>query len=365
MPVLLTNNAVSRLASSLTSGATALSVSAGEGAKFPAPSAGSWFPVTLIKASGSLEIVRCTARSGDVLTVVRAQEGTSAQAFAAGDRAELRLTAGAVADVVDMINTLRNDALLDANNLSDVADKAAARSNLQLTAVAITAFTQSVTDTVLGRVVKVRDYGLGGAIDLGNTDLNEAVVSGFYRTNVNANAPAAGANFSPMIVLRSNDTIAQIIVSYTTGTIYVRAGNPSQAGGAGSWGAWGKVYSSLNSSATIDALMGAADQAAARTAIGAIDGPGVRQTWQDVTSTRAVATTYTNSTGKPISVMMNIATNSTGTSATFTIDSVIVGHWFNDGGRTSPSEFIVPAGSTYRLALVAGSIGITKWAELR
>jgi hypothetical protein len=94
--VTLNNNAVSRLASSLSSGATSLSVSTGEGAKYPAPTGGQWFPLTLLDSAGALEIVRCTGRSGDVLTISRAQEGTAAQAFVAGDRVELRLTAAAL-----------------------------------------------------------------------------------------------------------------------------------------------------------------------------------------------------------------------------------------------------------------------------
>jgi|SRR5690554_1446661 len=98
MGVLLKNNATSRLASSLAAGETTLSVTSGDGSKFPSPTGADWFPLTVIKASGVLEIMRCTARSGDVLTVVRAQEGTAAQAFAAGDRVELRMTAAAVAD---------------------------------------------------------------------------------------------------------------------------------------------------------------------------------------------------------------------------------------------------------------------------
>jgi len=93
MAAVLTNNAVSRLASSLTAGATTLSVTTGEGGKFPSPSAGQWFPLTIVKSSGVLEVARCTARSGDVFTVVRAQESTSAQSFTAGDRVELRATA--------------------------------------------------------------------------------------------------------------------------------------------------------------------------------------------------------------------------------------------------------------------------------
>jgi hypothetical protein len=100
MTVLVTNNATSRLASSIASGATTLTVTTGEGAKYPSPASGAeWFPVTLIKDTGTLEIVRCTSRSGDVLTIQRAQEGTTAQAFAAGDRVELRMTAAAIAEL--------------------------------------------------------------------------------------------------------------------------------------------------------------------------------------------------------------------------------------------------------------------------
>jgi hypothetical protein len=98
MSVLLTNNATTQLATSLTTGTTTLSVTAGTGGKFPAPGPSQWFPVTLVKANGTLEICRCTSRSGDVLTVARAQEGTAAQAFAAGDRVELRLTNAAMSE---------------------------------------------------------------------------------------------------------------------------------------------------------------------------------------------------------------------------------------------------------------------------
>lgn len=93
MSVLFANNAATRLASAIIASDTSLSVSAGDGAKFPAPTGGDWFPVTLLKADGTLEIAKCTARTGDVLTVTRGQEGTTALAFAANDRVELRITA--------------------------------------------------------------------------------------------------------------------------------------------------------------------------------------------------------------------------------------------------------------------------------
>ncbi|MBB76633.1 MAG: hypothetical protein CMJ75_19170 [Planctomycetaceae bacterium] len=99
MALMIKNNASSQLAASLTTTATALSVTPGHGARFPQPGGSDWFPLTLVKADGTLEIVRCTARNGDSLTVVRAQEGTAALAFAAGDRVSLRLTAGAMLDL--------------------------------------------------------------------------------------------------------------------------------------------------------------------------------------------------------------------------------------------------------------------------
>lgn len=94
MPATLKNNAVSRLAASISIDALQLSVSAGDGAKFPSLAAGEWFPLTLMRADGSLEIIRATARNGDLLTIVRGQEGTEPLAFTAGDRVEMRITAG-------------------------------------------------------------------------------------------------------------------------------------------------------------------------------------------------------------------------------------------------------------------------------
>ena len=99
MGLKLSNNAVSRIASGITTSGTTISLTPGSGALFPALSVDDWFNATLLKADGTLEIVRVTARSTDVLTVTRAQEGTTAKAFNAGDMIELRLTAGTIASI--------------------------------------------------------------------------------------------------------------------------------------------------------------------------------------------------------------------------------------------------------------------------
>lgn len=92
------NNAKSLLLAGISAGAGTLTVLAGEGAKFPNPSAGQYFYLTLeerlpVDAENPVrEIVKCTARSGDTMTITRAQDGTSAVAWAIADKVELRVT---------------------------------------------------------------------------------------------------------------------------------------------------------------------------------------------------------------------------------------------------------------------------------
>ena len=101
---LFTNNADSSLNGAIAPGTTVLALKAGDGSKFPAPSNGDFFLVTLFQRIGTTElnheIVKCTSRAGDNLTVVRAQEGTTARAFSTGDLVELRLTAGTLQALV-------------------------------------------------------------------------------------------------------------------------------------------------------------------------------------------------------------------------------------------------------------------------
>lgn len=90
MAVKFSNNASATLASSITNVATSIAVTAGQGALFPSLSAGEFFYATLVNSSNNLEIIKVTARSTDTLTVVRAQDGTAARAYTAGDKLELR-----------------------------------------------------------------------------------------------------------------------------------------------------------------------------------------------------------------------------------------------------------------------------------
>jgi len=99
--LLFSNNASTALASTLaaSSGATTCSVTTGTGAEFPSPGAGQYFVVTLQGAVNPAlnEICWCTNVTGDTLTLVRGQEGTSIQAWAIGDTVANYWTAGQAA----------------------------------------------------------------------------------------------------------------------------------------------------------------------------------------------------------------------------------------------------------------------------
>jgi hypothetical protein len=89
-----TNNASTTLASSILVGDTSLTVATGTGGLFPTLAGSQYFYCTLSNVGGSvLEIVKVTARSTDTFTIVRAQDNTTASAFSAGDKVELRLVA--------------------------------------------------------------------------------------------------------------------------------------------------------------------------------------------------------------------------------------------------------------------------------
>lgn len=101
------NNAASTLAvtAALTDGT--LTVATGEGALFPTLVSGESFIAT-IQQGALYELVECTGRSGDVLTVTRAQDGTTAQTWTAGASVSIRIPAGVLHEFVqrEEIDTL-------------------------------------------------------------------------------------------------------------------------------------------------------------------------------------------------------------------------------------------------------------------
>lgn len=91
---------------------------------------------------------------------------------------------------------------------------------------------------------------------------------------------------------------------------------------------------------------------------------GVGQTWQDVASIRSSGSTYTNNTGKPITVIVSIRDANVFSGVLVTVAGVVIIDVDDVGAQgTTPYTFVVPAGSTYSVNLNANTI--RRWAELR
>jgi hypothetical protein len=97
------NNAATTLGSVISPSATTITVASGTGALFPNPVPGTYFTATLFASPTGApnEIVLVTARSGDTMTVIRAQEGTTAQAWSVGNTFSNFISAGFLNQVVD------------------------------------------------------------------------------------------------------------------------------------------------------------------------------------------------------------------------------------------------------------------------
>ena len=94
---------------------------------------------------------------------------------------------------------------------------------------------------------------------------------------------------------------------------------------------------------------------------------GVGQTWQNVTASRSAGVTYTNTTGKPMQVVISfVATSSIAISPSITIDSISNAVWSGADAtsRRTAITFIVPNNSTY-LVPTQTNVGLSSWLELR
>jgi hypothetical protein len=103
MSVKFSNNGKTTLSSGVLSSATTIDVA--DASVFPSITGSEYFYMTLENVSGNVEILKVTSVSSNTLTAVRAQDGTSAISFAAGDKAENRLTAGGLNDVATQADT--------------------------------------------------------------------------------------------------------------------------------------------------------------------------------------------------------------------------------------------------------------------
>lgn len=109
---LFANSAVSLLATSIDATSTSLTVLSGQGSKFPQPTGdgSDYFLITLEDQSASIrEVIKVTARSGDVLSFSlsdRGLEGTTARAWSASPGQQALVDCRITAETLDRLSKL-------------------------------------------------------------------------------------------------------------------------------------------------------------------------------------------------------------------------------------------------------------------
>lgn len=263
--------------------------------------------------------------------------------------------------------------------------------------------------------VKFGDYGLGKPITLeGGSNLNALVQPGIYLFGSGTplvNAPITGASY---VIVRGSEVYPhQELRRIYQNRVFIRAAktaNPTTA--AADWMDWEELLTSGNhvQSTVEEAQAGVANAGwmtplrvyqAVRSAVyrcteaawgvirlatqdetdaGALDvaavtplklkkhsSIGVGQTWQNVLASRALNTTYTNSTGRPIMITVALRDQGSYMSEMY-VAGVQVGTWDQSTSITYTQTFIVPAGATYMVTGNGGSAGgntLVLWTELR
>lgn len=104
MALIFANNALSKLAQPLLPGQTTLTLQSSTGTLFPSPSGGDYFKLTIEdRRTQQIEVMHCIGRSGDVLTVVRAQEDMTAESFIVGATVSNRFTRDTPAAILEEV----------------------------------------------------------------------------------------------------------------------------------------------------------------------------------------------------------------------------------------------------------------------
>lgn len=102
MSVLVTNNGIGYLLVGINDVEEKVLLKSGQGSRFPSPILDQdWFYITVEDEEGKREVMKCTQRDGDTLTVRRGQDSTMAISFKADCLVELRPCAGLFNDKVD------------------------------------------------------------------------------------------------------------------------------------------------------------------------------------------------------------------------------------------------------------------------
>lgn len=213
--------------------------------------------------------------------------------------------------------------------------------------------------------------GSGAITKVSGTPANLVISSGSTLGTINATQSRIA-----VLAINNAGTIELAAVNISGGNNLTETGliSTTAEGGAGAADSANVVYSTTARSNVAYRVIGYIEstqatagtwatapstiQGAGGNAITAMSSLGYGQTWQDVTGSRTSGTTYYNTTGRPIQVVVQ---NSTSGSITVVVGGVTIVKV--TATITGTASFVVPDGNSYSAAFTTSALH--GWAELR
>lgn len=209
------------------------------------------------------------------------------------------------------------------------------------------------------------------------TNIASATVLSILPAYQGATVSAGSYGLAPMqgYVKESADRLRQFVDDFGS-TMALFGGATTAAGlrqniGAAARGANNDITSLSGLSTALSVAQGgtgATTPAAAKTGLG-IGDVGVGQAWTNVTTQRALATNYTNTTGRPIQVCAQAGpAGGANVALSIVISGVTVysAYAAGAGQYIGTATVIVPPGASYSIISANGAVGgLTFWGEMR
>jgi hypothetical protein len=260
--------------------------------------------------------------------------------------------------------------------LNPVAAASATSVQLQPISASVAANALTISASALSLDFRSTTLGSGAVTTVSGTPSNLVISSGSTLGTINATQSRIA-----VLAINNAGTIELAAVNIAGGNNLDETGviSTTAEGGAGGADSASTIYSTTARSNVAYRVIGYVEstqatagtwatapstiQGAGGNALTSMQSLGYGQTWQNVTGSRSFATTYYNTTGKPIAVSVNSNSTSSNGSTTLTIGGQTI-QYFDHGNTFNASVFgIVPVGASYSVTVNTASLD--NWVELR